>query len=162
MSYQTVEHSDYAMGGRPPVSASTGYGWIAFVIIIFVIIILIVLGIFFFERGDTVSSVSHTWVIQDNSSTGAVNYTATGGNLLVNKSSGNVVLSLTAPADPTGQQFIVDNSRGGGTVTIGSGVTVSPTITYNGSSSTTSSNVIVRGKVGSFVWETATSLIRLY
>lgn len=150
MSYRNVEHYDYSVQPKMPTQ-STNYGWIAFAIIIFIIIVIIIILIFFYERGVTTESLSHTWIFRENSTSGNISYIGDGGTILTNSASSNVVITLSPPAtNPVGQEFIIDNLKGGGSVTIANGITAIPT------------NIVAKGKVSSYVWQTSTSLIRLY
>jgi hypothetical protein len=147
------EHSDRA----PPERSGISAGWAVLIVIVVIIIIVVIIWLFARETDTTLPSLTHTWTITDSSSSTAT-FKAEAGTLIRNTSSGNVTYTLGPGVQ--GQEFIIDNSRGGGTVTI-TGATVSPTLVYNGNS-TAPSNVIVRGKTSGFVWETSTSLIRLW
>lgn len=157
MSYQTVSHEDMAVDEKP----SSGIGWIVLAVIAVVIIIVIV-WFFFREEGTTVSSVTHTWILVNNSNGGAQTFDAAGGNMYVNSAKSAVALTLTPPANPQGQEFIINNSLGGGNIVIASGVTVIDTISYNGVNVYPPANTVIKGKTSAYVWRDSTSILKLY
>lgn len=187
MSYQ--EHTDSVVHTHPSTvramssaSASTtsNYGWIALGVLVIVIIILIILYVVFREEDGNLSTSGHTWTITENTTGGNVTFAANAGAIFSNRATSNVTLTLTSPSTvPIGQEFIIDNSRGGGTVTIanntsisGNSGTIMPnnnntavngiTITNNYNTTVTSNRVIARGRVAAFIWESSTSVVRLY
>lgn len=126
--------------------------WSTGTIIVIVIVVLIILALlfyFFFFRNRS-SSSTPTWTYVTGSNQTTDTFTASNNSIYKSTSSGALTLSIgTANVDQTGQQFIIDNSSGGGDITIANSVTVND------------SNVIQQGKAVMFVWKTTTSVIRL-
>jgi hypothetical protein len=158
MSYETVSHED--LGVEKKSGSSTGWIILAVIVVIFLIVII---GWFLLrEEGTSVSSVAHTWNIITNTNTGTQTFDATGGNLYLNTAKSSIILNLVPPSNPEGQEFIIDNSSGGGAIIIATGITVVNTITYNGAGVNPPAGSILIGKTSAYVWQNATTILRLY
>lgn len=147
MNHDTAIHAEHRVEvQQPPPAQRSSWTWIIVVIIVIVIIAVVIF--FFYERGpDVVGTLTHTWTVITNTTSGPVSFTADAGVAWINSATGNVQLGLVAPANPTGKEFIINNVQGGGTVTIGSGITV-----FGGGT------VIQIGRSVAFIWLSATQL----
>jgi len=166
-------HHESETGYSEPIHHHHGYSWgvIIAVIIAIAIIVVIIWWFFFRNRPPQSGIVTNTnynppynphfsqgpWVFVQGQASATDTFTA--GNNSIYRVSGvssGLNLTLVAPANPVGQQFIIDNTQGAGNVTL-NGVTVLSG-TGNG---TTQSNVVLRGRTAWFIWSSSTSVVRM-
>lgn len=151
---------------------SEGSGWGE--IIIGILIILIILGIiaYFLFRTPVPGPITPPanggtttgyWVFATPTPNSTVAQSVVGNNRTIFSvlSTVAVTITVTAPASPTGQEFMIDNSRSTNTAAI---VTMSgPTVSNSGTPTAFGgiANRIVPGTVGYFIWSSAAEVIRV-
>lgn len=124
---------------HPPVAPATN--WIGYIILFFVIILIIgAIIYFFFFTGDGALIHSRWNVITNGTQTGDMESLigSDGTYYVVRTSSPTLRINLTPPIDPIGQEFIIDNSKAGTTMTI--------------AGANTNIMSIPAGTVATFVW----------
>ena len=127
---------------------SGGYGGVILGIVVFVLVIFVVAVVWYVWSGDATNTTKilpiYTYVTLPGTSTTITpeNFTA-----YVVPTSLTYTLTVNAPAEAAGKQFLVDNVTGGGTLTLkgGSGITIGQSTFGSGSS-------------GICVWRDATTL----
>lgn len=141
------------------------YTW---VIIVFVIIVVIGL-LLWIHLGRGSSSLGPIYTFSSSGSSSTESFVASNFSAFVATapSSGMKLTVTPSSANPTGEQFMVDNSSGAGSVTVlGPSVTGNKPVTGVSSSSppnlaTAASNVVPRGNVAVYVWKTSSSAVRV-
>lgn len=133
-----------------PGEEEDGIGVIAVVVIVFIVIIIIIFIMYGFGGTKLVLPV-FSYASSGSSSSEifvADNYTI----FTATTPAAGMSLAITPPIEPIGKQFIIDNSTGVGIVTL-TGVTTQNV--------TPGSNKVLAKSVGTFVWKSATVVLRV-
>lgn len=128
------------------------------VIVVIVVLLAIAALLFWYFGGSFDQTVVYRFTDTGTSTYVGENFTAYTSNATTT----GVTLTVTAPVDPIGKQFIIDNSAGTGTVTISGPTVGGQTITTTTTPPVSYAPSKVRPKaVGLFVWNTSSTLLRV-
>ena len=107
----------YPMSSKEESSGAWA-GYLALAMVIIAIILLIILYVYY--RGSATNLFEPKWNIKTGASSGNTDtFLASAGEYYtVSTSSSALALTLTAPPNASGQQFIIDNSKSGTTVNL--------------------------------------------